>query len=397
MSSELNDLRRLLHWGPITVLSLTFVVTWTTVEMNSMWWPPGESSAAMANYLLIWLHTFSTIFNFMSALMEGPGLVPKKWHPKSLEDCKYLQFCKICQGYKAPRSHHCRRCDRCVIKMDHHCPWINNCVGWGNQASFLYFLFYFLLGAVHACCIIGCAFVKGISRRQLIQQGLPGRVTLTIHTAIACLFAFGLAVGVGLACIKLLYIEGKVVFQNRTEIESWIIRKANFRRDEDPQNRIEPFVYPYDLGWRGNFMEVFSPIGDGIIWPVRPGCDQYTLTCEQLAQKKDKLARTRTYRCIRHVTGYWLPIISQGFLVTLHIPWADDPRIVLQPGDLIQVTRLLDYWLYGERVVTKEEKMGGRRPGAIRGWFPRCCAKFVAAEEEVRVDQAGGEPVQEEE
>lgn len=37
----------------------------------------------------------------------------------------YLQYCSVCEGYKAPRSHHCRKCGRCVMKMDHHCPWLN--------------------------------------------------------------------------------------------------------------------------------------------------------------------------------------------------------------------------------------------------------------------------------
>lgn len=48
---------------------------------------------------------------------------------------------------------HCSRCDRCVVFMDHHCPWINNCVGLYNQKPFLLFTFYASLTLAYGGCI----------------------------------------------------------------------------------------------------------------------------------------------------------------------------------------------------------------------------------------------------
>lgn len=50
-----------------------------------------------------------------------------------------LRYCKTCRISKPDRTHHCSICERCVLKMDHHCPWLvcyffekSGCVGFGN-------------------------------------------------------------------------------------------------------------------------------------------------------------------------------------------------------------------------------------------------------------------------
>lgn len=50
--------------------------------------------------------------------------------------------CRKCKVTRPLRAHHCGACGTCVLKMDHHCPWINNCVGHANHRYFLNFLLY---------------------------------------------------------------------------------------------------------------------------------------------------------------------------------------------------------------------------------------------------------------
>ena len=36
-------------------------------------------------------------------------------------------------------------CNRCVLNMDHHCPWINSCIGFYNRKFFIQMVFYLII------------------------------------------------------------------------------------------------------------------------------------------------------------------------------------------------------------------------------------------------------------
>lgn len=120
-----------------------------------------------------------------------------------------LQFCSVCEGYKAPRSHHCRKCGRCVKKMDHHCPWINGCVGWNNHAHFTAFLSFAVIGCSQAAVVLACSLYRGLNRVWYTYYG-TGRepiVYLNIYTLVLTVLALGLSVGVVLAVGMLLFFQ----------------------------------------------------------------------------------------------------------------------------------------------------------------------------------------------
>mmetsp|Transcript_29510 Transcript_29510/g.44863 ORF Transcript_29510/g.44863 Transcript_29510/m.44863 type:complete len:83 (+) Transcript_29510:1305-1553(+) len=66
-----------------------------------------------------------------------------------------VQLCPDCEIIRTPRSRHCGVCDRCVERFDHHCPWVNTCVGYKNHNVFLLFLFCTFADCL--CVFILCA------------------------------------------------------------------------------------------------------------------------------------------------------------------------------------------------------------------------------------------------
>lgn len=125
------------------------------------------------------------LWSYFSVVLTDPGGVPPNWRPvidEEMGDTVPLKqstvhpdpenpgarHCRKCNHLKPPRCHHCSVCElwhwyllwcnhactccflnlfwflviggRCVLKMDHHCVWVVNCVGALNYKFFLLFL-----------------------------------------------------------------------------------------------------------------------------------------------------------------------------------------------------------------------------------------------------------------
>ncbi|KAK6173112.1 hypothetical protein SNE40_016631 [Patella caerulea] len=170
------------------------------------------------------------------------------------------RYCEKCHCIKPDRCHHCSVCSACVQKMDHHCPWVNNCVGFTNYKFFVQFLGYGLLYCIYIALSTLKYFILFWTNGA---EGGMGRFHI--------LFLFFVAIMFGISLISLFGYHIFLTLHNRSTLESF--RPPIFQSGADKDG--------FSLGTKGNFKEVFgddpkkwflplfSSIGDGVSYPTR--------------------------------------------------------------------------------------------------------------------------------
>jgi len=116
-------------------------------------------------------------FSHFQAMTTDPGTIREKSAPSSFSNPK---TCMLCEGvWKPPRAHHCKTCHRCIFRMDHHCPWINNCVGLANQKLFILFLGYTALSSIVTLLMLTGSCISWLwSQKSWSDAAAPSSMTI---------------------------------------------------------------------------------------------------------------------------------------------------------------------------------------------------------------------------
>ncbi|XP_057616398.1 palmitoyltransferase ZDHHC15 [Chionomys nivalis] len=171
-----------------------------------------------------------------------------------------VRFCDRCHLIKPDRCHHCSVCAICVLKMDHHCPWVNNCIGFSNYKFFLQFLAYSVLYCLYIVTTVFSYFIK-YWRGELPSVHSKFHVLFLLF--VACMFFVSLVILFGYHCW--------LVSRNKTTLEAFCT----------PVFTSGPEKNGFNLGFIKNIQQVFgdnkkfwlipvgSSPGDGHSFPMR--------------------------------------------------------------------------------------------------------------------------------
>ncbi|KAK3672115.1 palmitoyltransferase akr1 [Recurvomyces mirabilis] len=162
--------QKLFRWAPPDVKTMHKTPFLAGIFAGTLFWvgvrwvldilPTTFSTNILMNVAFAVAYGFTAYFYTMT-MTADPGYIPKgssrgqtrKTIEELVEHAAFNEahFCAACLIRKPLRSKHCRRCGRCVAREDHHCPWVDNCVGVNNHKHFILYVMCLIMGI---CLII---------------------------------------------------------------------------------------------------------------------------------------------------------------------------------------------------------------------------------------------------
>ncbi|ORZ28312.1 DHHC palmitoyltransferase-domain-containing protein [Lobosporangium transversale] len=159
-------------------------------------------------------------------------------------------WCSKCQHVKPERAHHCRVCKRCVLRMDHHCPWVLNCVGQDNYKFFVLFIAYTAIHCIYILVAIASLHQQYPTEEWTHQIQIAGMI-------VAGIFGFTLIVFT-LTHVRLILLNRTTIEDHSTPRDEGVfpcLRKG-WTDSEGEVNQGNERLY--DIGFKGNWEQAMG-------------------------------------------------------------------------------------------------------------------------------------------
>lgn len=114
-----------------------------------------------------------------------------------------------------PREHHCPICQCCIPQYDHHCTWINNCIGRHNLAKFIFFLIV-LEGTLLWLSFIGICMIANLGGENGLIKFRPVIEDQKWMVYVSIVILEGLSLGFGVPLMVLIFVQCKNLLLGKT-------------------------------------------------------------------------------------------------------------------------------------------------------------------------------------
>lgn len=110
-----------------------------------------------------------------------------------------------------PRVSHCSTCGTCIMKLDHHCVWTQNCIGYRNQRPFYYFAVWMSIGLLQFWTATYTTYFEIAGNCSFFSHFEPGVYILWTITCFSASF-------VGLMIVALFISHTMMILTNNTTL-----------------------------------------------------------------------------------------------------------------------------------------------------------------------------------
>lgn len=115
-------------------------------------------------------YLFTYLSHKKSSHKIGAGRTELYTYPYDFKLFHPSMWCVQCQILRPARSRHCRLCNSCISRADHHCIWVDNCIGEGNLKCFLALLLSLITVLTYAVFLtylqLGIGMISSLSLAQ---------------------------------------------------------------------------------------------------------------------------------------------------------------------------------------------------------------------------------------